>query len=181
MLKNEIKNKIIEVTNTGLTDKSDTHSYEEIYPELFEGFLDKEISILEIGVGKGGGLIILSEVFKKAKIYGVDYNYSGINPVVSELKNRGIILMPEMDQSDSKILNYVDSFDIIIEDASHQYTKSMESFNLLEPKLNKGGIYIIEDIYPEFVHFYKNDNRFEIIDLSSVKGRQDDVLAIYRK
>jgi SAM-dependent methyltransferase len=188
----KIKNKIIEVTNKGLTDKSNVHSYDEIYPILFENYLDKEIDIFEIGTGFGGGLLILSEVFPKANIYAIDHNYTGPyclypeylpsdrdkNQIV-ELSSRNITFLEPMDQSDPRILDLTPKFDIIIEDASHQYNKSMESFDLLKNKLKPGGIYIIEDIYPEFLEKYRNDQRFKIFDLRNQKGRQDDVLCVY--
>lgn len=192
-LQNKIRQIIIEVTNNGLTDKSNLHSYDEVYPILFEKYLDKDdITIFELGTGFGGGLIILSEVFPNAEIYALDHNYTGpycLYPEflpndrkehqIAKIDGRNIKLLPEMDQSDPKILELTPQFDIIIEDACHQYYKSMESFNLLEQKLKPGGIYIIEDIYPDFYDFYKNDSRFELFDLRSIKGRGDDVLAVY--
>lgn len=170
-----IKSKMVEVTNLGLTDKTSYHSYDQIYPILLYPFLDKKLNILEIGTGKGGGLKILSELFTESTIYGLDHNYS-----ILEIETEGtnIKLLSQSDQSNIN-LDELPNIDIVIEDASHDYRKSIETFNLILPKLNKGAIYIIEDVYPQYKELYMNDKRFEVYDLSHVKDRGDDIVAVF--
>jgi hypothetical protein len=175
-IQSKIKEKIIEISNKGLTDKSTHHSYEEIYPYLLENFIDKKLYILEIGVAIGGGLKILSDLFPNSYIYGLDIDYSQLK---IDIINTNITLLPEQDQSDPKLIQSLPNFDIIIEDASHDYNKSMDTFNIFKDKLNKNGVYIIEDIYPHYKPYYDQDNRFKIYDLRHIKNRQDDVLAVY--
>ena len=190
----KIKSKIIEVTEMGLTDKSNLHSYDDIYPFLFDKYINKKkLNIFELGTGFGGGLLILSELFPNSDIYALDHNYTGpycLKPdtlpndrkehQVINLDNRNIKFLDPMDQSNPDILNQLpSSIDIIIDDASHDYSKSMESFNLLLPNLKKGGIYIIEDVYPQFYSLYENDGRFKIFNNINVKNRTDDVIAVF--
>lgn len=190
----KIKNKIIEVTEMGLTDKSNIHSYDDIYPLLFDKYLNKKnLNIFELGTGFGGGLLILSELFPSSNIYALDHNYNGpycVKPdflpadrketQVISLENKNITFLDPMDQSSTDILNQIpNEMDIIIDDASHDYNKSMESFNLLLPTLKKGGIYIIEDVYPQFYNLYENDGRFKMFNNISVKNRTDDVIAVF--
>jgi hypothetical protein len=59
--------------------------------------------------------------------------------------------------------------------------KSIQTFELLESKLNPGAVYVIEDVYFNFYDSYIKDGRFEMIDLRDVKGRGDDILAVYYK
>ena len=40
-----IKEKFIEVSKLGLTDKADYHAYEEVYPFLIDKFLGKKCNI----------------------------------------------------------------------------------------------------------------------------------------
>jgi len=75
------------------------------------------------------------------------------------------------------------TFDIIIDDGSHQLDHQLKSFNLLKHKMNKDGIYIIEDVdnLDSVTPFFKelHDN-IEIIDLRKQKQRYDDVLITYK-
>jgi predicted O-methyltransferase YrrM len=178
MRKEEIKQIMIEVTNLGLTDKASYHSYDHIYPEIIAEFTEKKLNILEIGTGHGGGLIILSKVFPDSNIYGIDYDYSILK---IETENTNITLLKESEQTNRNIVDGVDNIDIVIEDASHSYEKSMITFDIVEKKLNKGAVYIIEDVYPEFKPLYQADPRFEVIDLTHIKNRGDDCIAVYRK
>lgn len=188
-----IKNKIIEVSQKRLTDKSTTHTYELIYPELLEKYLGKELNIFEVGTGYGGGLLILSDLFPESKIFALDHSYDCpycLKPktlpagrdesLIINFDDRNVTFLNPCDQCDPIILNSIPDCDIIIEDASHQYHKSMGTFELLEKKIKKGGIYIIEDIYPEFKELYNQDERFILFDLSSEKS-VDNVIAVYYK
>lgn len=188
-----IKNKIIEVSQKRLTDKSTTHTYELIYPDLLESYLGKELNIFEVGTGYGGGLLILSDLFPESKIFALDHSYDCpycLTPkvlpaerdesLIIDFEGRNITFLGPGDQCDSDILNSIPDCDIIIEDASHQYHKSMCTFNQLEKKIKKGGIYIIEDIYPEFKNLYQQDERFTLFDLSS-ENSVDNVIAVYYK
>ena len=71
--------------------------------------------------------------------------------------------------------------DFVTEDGSHQFNDSIATFELLEPKLKDGGVYIIEDVYPYFVDSYEANGRFDIYDATGNQGRGDDVLAVYNK
>jgi predicted O-methyltransferase YrrM len=179
-IKEQIKEKIIEVTNLGLTDKADYHTYEDVYPSLLEKFIGKKNDILEIGIGGGGGgLKILSDLFPESNIYGIDYNLSICT--LFDLSTLPNVELFEFDQCDSKMLDNLPMLDFVIEDASHDMVKSIQTFELLESKLNPGAVYVIEDVYFNFYDSYIKDGRFEMIDLRNVKGRGDDILAVYYK
>lgn len=179
-IKEQIKEKIIEVTNLGLTDKADYHSYDDVYPSLLEKFIGKKNNILEIGIGGGGGgLKILSDLFPESNIYGIDYDLSICT--LFDLSTLPNIELFEFDQCDPKILDNLPMLDFVIEDASHDMVKSIQTFELLESKLNPGAVYVIEDIYFNFYDSYITDGRFEMIDLRDVKRRGDDILAVYYK
>ena len=192
MKKDIIKNKIIEVSEKRLTDKSTIHSYDEIYPELLEPYLEKKPTIFELGTGYGGGLLILSDLFPESSIFALDHNYDGpycVSPKnlpsdrdasqIINFEGRNVKFLDPCDQCDPNILNFIPECDIIIEDASHVYSKSMCSFDLLLPKLKSGGIYIIEDIYPEYRKLYESDPRFKMYDVTHIKNRPDDLIAVY--
>ena len=93
-----------------------------------------------------------------------------------------IKLLPEMKQTSRIISRYVPrNLTLVIEDASHIYKDSIKTFELIEPYLSDGGIYVIEDVYPEYLTKYGKDSRFEIFDLRKFKNREDDLIAVYTK
>ena len=174
----KIKDKFIEVSKLGLTDKADYHAYEEVYPYLLDKFLGTKCNILEVGVAKGGGLKILSELFPEANIYGIDWNLSQLEVDIDTLPNVQVF---EGDQRDPALMEKLPELDFVTEDGSHQFDDSIATFNLLESKLKDGAVYVIEDVYPYFVDSYEEDGRFDIYDATEIKGRGDDVLAVYNK
>ena len=174
---NIIKEKINEYSNNGLTDKSTYHSYDTIYPRIMEKFLGKNNNILEIGTGNGGGLMILSESFPESTVYGLDHNYSILK---IETVGTNIKLLKETDQNDENFINEIPMLDLVVEDASHDYNKSIKTFEMVIGKLNPGAIYIIEDVYPQYIENYNNDGRFEVHDLRKNKDRGDDIIAVYK-
>lgn len=169
---------MIEFSESGLTDKASYHSYEQIYPELLCGYVGRPLlNILEIGTGRGGGLLILSSIFPDATVYGLDLNYSMLQIGTG---NTNIRLLEKADQTDRRILDAIPNLDIVIEDASHNYSASITTFEMLRDRLNPGAIYIIEDVYPQYLELYEKDDRFEIFDLRHAKNRGDDIIAVHR-
>lgn len=177
-IKEIIKNNLIDCSKNEFTDKAFWHAYEFMYPDLLSKYFGKTNNILEIGIYKGGGLKFLHDTFENSKIFGSDNDYSKIE--LDLQKYTRLKLLPESDQTEinTELLPWLD---IVIEDASHDLNKSISTFNLLKPKLNLGGIYVIEDIYPQYINQYKSLNHFKLIDITHIKNRGDDVCAIYIK
>lgn len=144
------------------TDKYE-HGYTAIYQNYFKKLSAQNIHLLEIGIGGGdntkfGGnsLKMWAKFFPKAKIHGIDiYDKSLID--YRRIKTyRG-------DQSDAIFLEQFSNLDIIIDDGGHINQDMIRSFNLLFPKLNKGGYYCIEDIE----NSYWNESGGDEVDLNN--------------
>ena len=141
----------------------------------------KKINILEIGIAYSESLELWYEYFPKGKVYGVDIHDKEIKPYLSDPRFKIWIndaTQPEFVEALGDL-----TFDIIIDDGSHHLYHQLESFNLLKHKMNKGGIYIIEDVdnLDSVTPFFKeiHDN-IKIIDLREQKQRYDDVLIAYK-
>lgn len=145
--------KVYKSHTKNLSDKWEQYLFE--YDSLFYSYKDQNVRLLEIGVQNGGSLQIWSKYFGlDSQLYGID-----INPDVCEMTPLGSnIHVHCFDGSDeNKINSFIKntkSFDIIIDDASHNNKEVIKSFELLFPSLNPGGIYVIEDTSTSYLPQY---------------------------
>lgn len=127
------------------TDKARS-GYLETYQEYFSPLADNKISLLEMGINKGGSLLLWRDYFKNGFIVGLD-----LIPV-SVADDSGRIRTYHGEQQNISLLDRIahesapEGFDIIIDDCSHIGQLSRISFwHLFNNHLKPGGIYIIED------------------------------------
>jgi SAM-dependent methyltransferase len=130
--------------NTYDTDKSQL--YLNNYENHFGHMADRPIRLLELGVHKGGSLLMWKDYFTRGEIAGLD-----VKPVEVEDKS-GRIRVYAGDQRDTQLLDRIgrqcapDGFDIVIDDASHIAAFTKVSFwHLFEHHLKPGGVFVIED------------------------------------
>lgn len=120
--------------------------YFPIYERHLAPFRNRTITLLEIGVFKGGSLQMWQRFLGPlATIVGID-----INPECKQHEEPGIHVRIG-DQSDPKFLqSLLDEFgapDIVIDDGSHQMQHLLASFQFLYPRIAKNGLYIAEDLH----------------------------------
>lgn len=129
-----------------------TKRFINLYLEIFKD--DKKIkNILELGVFQGGGLVFLNEIFDPNKIVGIELSQVPIPALDQYIIEKGnkVKVHYGASQTDIGKLNQIISnefnepIDLIVDDASHLYSFTKESFINLFPKLKPKGLYIIED------------------------------------
>lgn len=103
-------------------------------------------TLMEIGVAGGGSLHIWRKYFgKEARIIGVD-----INPRCRELERDGFEIFIG-DQSDPgwlrELAEEVGALDIVIDDGGHTSIQTINTFEVLYPRVREGGVYIVEDLH----------------------------------
>lgn len=163
------------------TDKNSIHSYiDHLYNNLFHNKRDIN-SLLEIGVKKGGSLLLWADYFGSAKIYGIDNKLRGQNinhhRIIRIIKNAYTI----------DTIKTLSTYDIIIDDGSHLLDDVKFFITNYIHLLNKNGIAIIEDIqdyswFDILINLIATDIfQYEIIDLRSIKNRYDDMLLVVKK
>jgi hypothetical protein len=134
------------------TDKYN-HGYMVVYEPLFLKMKDSK-KILEIGIYQGDSLKMLSEYFKKSKIYGIDIADT------SHLNSEKIITYVYNQEKEEDLLNFIElnggNFDIIIDDGGHTMKQQQTSFGVLFKSLNSGGAYIIEDLHTSNIDRFKS-------------------------
>jgi hypothetical protein len=127
--------------------------------EYFERYgslgLEDVRRIVEVGIFQGGSLVLLADLFPDAEILGIDIKDCNL-AVLSHIDRLGfrnrIKLAHGVSQDDRERLGWLvetlwgsDELDLVIDDASHLYSPSIATFDLLFPKLRTGGLYVIED------------------------------------
>jgi len=156
----------------GQGDKGTGHNYiQEYYIKVFEAYRNTTNGVLEIGVAGGHSIRMWRKYFENAKIIGMDI---GGNPNCEGCE------FIQADATKPESFNNIDNLDIVVDDGSHIPEHQIETFNLLFPKLNVGGIYVIEDIRgPELDEGIFKDLHpdMRVIDLRA-EGRANDNIII---
>lgn len=142
---------------------TDKQQYWKNYDEFFRPLVGKEISLLELGVHKGGSLLLWHDYFENAIIVGLD-----VNPV--QIDNpTGRIYVYQGLQQDAVLLDRIgqemapNGFDVIIDDASHVGDITRISFwHLFYHWLKFGGIYVIEDWGTGYWDVWPDGRRYKL-------------------
>lgn len=166
--------------DVGHGDKGGTHSYIDTYAKLLEPYRSGK-TLMEIGIAFGLSLEMWKDYMPYNQIVGVDLSIVFEH---QEEKWESIKLI-EHNATMSDILDKLGDmrFDVVIDDASHMLQDQVKTFQILKSRMNKGGLYFIEDI----LNLEHSRNTLlalhpncEIHDLRHIKGRFDDVLVVYR-
>ena len=151
---------LCDLANKYRTDKGTQgegyHGFTPFYAKFWESIRFKISSVLEIGINNGRAKTMghaasqraFQDYFPNAIIYGADID----NTV---LFNEGRIITFLADQTDekgfleqlSKFAHGRDSFDIIIDDGSHDIIHQQTTLGFLFPKVSLGGWYVVEDLH----------------------------------
>ena len=125
----------------------------DIYDSIFQFYKNRKLRFLEIGILDGASIKTWKEYFnpdndRDAIIYGIDISEKSVQ-YVSSLKMSGVQVF-KCDQSSTSDLENLTkitgNLDIVIDDGSHINELTLNSFYHLWPYINKGGLYIIEDM-----------------------------------
>lgn len=128
------------------TDKVEHSHYLRNYEQFFATLRGQEVKLLELGVYKGGSLLLWRDFFAKGIVVGLDLNKIDLQD------ESGRIRLYQGLQQDTELLDRIANenapagFDIIIDDCSHIGELTRISFwHLFNNHLKPGGIYVIED------------------------------------
>ena len=128
------------------TDKALHTHYLRSYEEYFDKLQDREVRLLELGVYKGGSLLLWRDYFQKGLIVGLDLNAIKVDDPSGRIRTYF------GQQQDTDMLDRIAAetapggFDVIIDDCSHIGELTRISFwHLFDKHLKPGGLYVIED------------------------------------
>jgi SAM-dependent methyltransferase len=167
-----------------ITDKDAHHSYFDVYQAMFESRQEDPISLLELGIYKGGSLLLWKEFFPQGKIFGVDRKDHVFRDDLNVLiKSEIVTMIMDYDMAAAETFHPL-MFDYVIDDLSHDIFHQIKTFSLFKSKIKPNGYLIIEDIRPENFHYWNHIAEITpncmIVDRRHVKNRIDDVLFVYQ-
>jgi hypothetical protein len=123
--------------------------YLPVYDDFFAPYVGTNVSMLEIGVWKGGSLDMWREFFgPDAILFGID-----INPdcARSDGKSASVRIGSQDDREFLRgVVKEMGQLDIVLDDGSHIASHQRASFEALFPLLSEGGLYIIEDLHTSY-------------------------------
>ena len=139
-----------ELTTIGLkygTDKANYHGYTDFYHEHLAARRADIHTVLEIGVWNGASLSMWKEYLPHAEVIGIDnwlhHFPAGCITVEGDATN------PALYDNHPNLKGK--TYDLIIDDGSHKCSHQQASFDILWPRLNSGGVYIMEDVHSSFI------------------------------
>ena len=143
--------------------KCDT--YFQAYEELFNKYVGKKITFVEIGVLQGGSLFMWREYFgSNARIIGLD-----LHPNAKELEKHGfeIFIGSQSDKNFWKdFYSKIGKIDILLDDGGH--TNSQQIITLAESvnNINDEGIIVTEDIHTSYLKKFGNPSSRSFVNYS---------------
>jgi len=181
----------------GGTDKDTYHSYIELYERLLAPFVDKAITLVEIGIQYGGSMLLWQDYLPKAQFVFVD-NVNCISPRILEHVDRdrtSILFQDAYNDIGAEDVDYLaqsgpsGGIDFIIDDGPHTLQSQRDFLRLYLPLLNSGGVALIEDVQDTywFADLEEEVLRLgkgyitECIDIRHIKGRYDDLVFVVQK
>ena len=132
-------------------------SYLEVYDKIFEKYSTQKINIAEIGVQNGGSLEVYNKYFSNAEIIiGIDNNEkckelsfstNKIKLISDDATNKKVV---------SKLNEYADKYNIIIDDGSHTSEDIIKGFSNLFALIKNDGVYVVEDMHTSYFQSCNN-------------------------
>lgn len=161
------------------------HDYVKgFYEQEFVRYQDKDVTLLEIGIFGGASLDLWSRYFTKAQITGIDV----ADNIDSKYRNLDRVTHIINDAYDQNFSDTLPNFDIVIDDGPHTLDSMLKCIDLYLPKVNDGGVFIIEDVQDTSWFTVLTDrvpeelkSNIQYLDIRENKGRWDDLMFIIRK
>ena len=168
-------NSLTEIMNRNGSDKgSGHHNYTTYYSTLFENKRHDKLNILEFGIGTinknipssmcgtpggytpGSSLRGWKEYFTNSHIYGCDIDTDILfqdERINTFFVDQTVPISLKVQICDQKTM-----YDIMIDDGLHHFRTNLNVLKTIYSKLNKNGIYIIEDIVDFDPYIFDNDD-----------------------
>ncbi len=158
-------NKIIKFFKTSPKYTIKWDNYFEIYGNIFERFINKKITFVEVGVGNGGSLFMWKKFFgPKARIIGIE-----LNPEAKKLEKHGFEIYTGDQANPNFWKNFykkVGKIDILLDDGGHKNIQQVTTFMESIKHIKKNGKIVVEDTHTSFMKKkgFKNPSQYSFIN-----------------
>ena len=143
--------------------KCDT--YFQAYEEIFNKYVGKKITFVEVGVLHGGSLFMWREYFgKEARIIGID-----LHPKAKELEKYGFELYIGSQSDESFWKDFfakVGKIDILLDDGGHGNDQQIITLVESIHNTNDDGIIVIEDVHASYMKRFGNPSKHSFVNYS---------------
>ena len=148
------------------------HKYHSFYEKFLINKKKNKINILELGSFKGNATAAFFFYFKKGNFFSGDLYPDLFCYKSKRIKNFFIDTSCEKELK-KKIIQNKENYDLIIEDAGHYLKDQIISLFILFRKLNKNGVFVIEEL--DFPNTRKDMN------LNNEKPSLKEILGLIKK
>jgi hypothetical protein len=131
------------------------HNYASFYAEYLRQFIGRPIVLVEVGILRGTGLAIWSDLFPRGRVIGLDLDLSNFQKNEQNLRHTGAfatnnVETHEFDQFDCNAESMADilrgdRIDIFIDDGVHLDETIKNTFKAVLPHLRQRCVCFIED------------------------------------
>ena len=140
-------------------------TYFQTYEELFNEYVGKKITFVEVGVLQGGSLFMWKEYFgKDARIIGID-----LHPNAKELEKHGfeIYIGSQSDKNFWKnFYSKVGKIDILLDDGGHVSDQQIITLGESVHNINDNGIILTEDVHTSYFKKFGNPSKYSFVNYS---------------
>ena len=143
--------------------KCDT--YFQVYEEMFNKYVGKKMTFVEVGVLQGGSLFMWREYFgKDARIIGID-----LHPNAKELEKHGFEIYIGSQSDKNFWRNFytkVGKIDILLDDGGHVNDQQIVTLSESVNNINDDGIIMTEDVHTSYFKKFGNPSKYSYINYS---------------
>jgi len=139
-------------------DRMTFHGYAETYAKFLSKYLtsdSSQLTVIEIGILKGTGLAVWSELFPNARLIGLDIDLSNFRKNEEFLRSKGAFSLrdPEIYKYDQLAPEKFpvsawlkeSKIDICIDDGLHNEMSVINTVENFLPRMNASSVFIVED------------------------------------
>lgn len=134
------------------TDRGGWRGYDRVYSKYLEKFRYNKMSVLEIGIMHGYGILAWHRFFENSNVYGIDIKPNEtmlleVMKIEAEFPSfpKNNLKFFDTTIQDNWLDFYGKKFDIIIDDGGHHPHTQIDTFRNAWNYLKDGGLYFIED------------------------------------
>lgn len=140
-------------------------SYFLAYETLLRKYVDREVTIVEVGIFNGGSLFMWRKFFgTKARIIGID-----LNPDAREWEKHGFEIYIGDQSSNTfwtELFEKIGKVDVVIDDGGHTNRQQIVTSHYAIQNINDGGVLIVEDVHTNYFREFGNPSRYSFVNFA---------------